>query len=125
MERQIPEELMGMMVPRLIMQPIIENAIEHGIIQRGGGTVLLRAHRDEKYLYIEIVNDGSFGKENEEKVKRLLAPDYDARKESSGNLGIANVNQRLRILYGENCGLTIKSYNDEQTISILTILVNS
>ena len=114
-----------MMVPRLIMQPIIENAIEHGIIQRGGGTVLLRAHRDEKYLYIEIVNDGSFGKENEEKVKRLLAPDYDARKESSGNLGIANVNQRLRILYGENCGLTIKSYNDEQTISILTILVNS
>ena len=124
-ERQIPEELMGMMVPRLIMQPIIENAIEHGIIQRGGGTVLLRAHRDEKYLYIEIVNDGSFGKENEEKVKRLLAPDYDARKESSGNLGIANVNQRLRILYGENCGLTIKSYNDEQTISILTILVNS
>lgn len=122
-ERQIPEELMGMMVPRLIMQPIIENAIEHGIIPRGGGMVLLRAHRDEKYLYVEIINDGSFEKENEEKVKRLLAPDYDARKESSGNLGIANVNQRLRILYGETCGLTIKRYNDEQTISILTILV--
>lgn len=116
---------MGIMVPRLIMQPIIENAIEHGIIPRGGGTVLLRAHRDEKYLYIEIINDGAFEKENEEKVERLLAPDYDARKESSGNLGIANVNQRLRILYGETCGLSIKRYSEEQTISILTILVSS
>lgn len=123
-EKEIPEELMRMMVPRLIMQPIIENAIEHGIIPRGGGTVLLRAHRDEKYLYVEIINDGVFTKENEEKVKRLLAPDYDARKESAGNLGIANVNQRLRILYGETCGLTIKEYDEEQTISILTILAN-
>ena len=123
-EKEIPEELMRMMVPRLIMQPIIENAIEHGIIPRGGGTVLLRAHRDEKYLYVEIINDGVFTKENEEKLKRLLAPDYDARKESAGNLGIANVNQRLRILYGETCGLTIKEYNKEQTISILTIFAN-
>lgn len=124
-KKEIPEELMGMMVPRLIMQPIIENAIEHGIIPRGGGTVLLQAYRDERYLYIEIINDGTFEKENEEKVKRLLAPDYDARKESSGNLGIANVNQRLRILYGETCGLTIEPYNEEQTLSTLTILVTN
>ena len=124
-EKQIPEELMGQMVPRLIMQPIIENAIEHGIIPRGGGTVWLRARREGCFLYIEIINDGVFTEENEKKVARLLAPDYDARKESSGNLGIANVNQRLRILYGEACGLTIKKYNEEQTISILTILVTS
>ena len=124
-EKQIPKELMGQMVPRLIMQPIIENAIEHGIIPRGGGTVWLRARREGCFLYIEIINDGVFTEENEKKVARLLAPDYDARKESSGNLGIANVNQRLRILYGEACGLAIKKYNEEQTISILTILVTS
>ncbi len=124
-EKQIPEELMGQMVPRLIMQPIIENAIEHGIIPRGGGTVWLRARREGCFLYIEIINDGVFTEENEKKVARLLAPDYDARKESSGNLGIANVNQRLKILYGEACGLAIKKYNEEQTISILTILVTS
>ncbi len=124
-EKQIPEELMGQMVPRLILQPIIENAIEHGIIPGGGGTVWLRARREGCFLYIEIINDGVFTEENEKKVSRLLAPDYDARKESSGNLGIANVNQRLKILYGESCGLAIKKYNEEQTISILTILVTS
>lgn len=121
--REIPEELMNQKVPRLIMQPIIENAIEHGIIPSGGGKVILRAHEDGTYLYLEIINDGTFSKESEEKVKRLLSPDYDFRKESSGNLGIANVNQRLHILYGENCGLTIKKYSEEQTVSILTILV--
>mgnify|MGYP004569355331 CR=1 FL=1 len=124
-EKEIPEELMGQMVPRLILQPIIENAIEHGIIPRGGGTVLLKARREGCFLYIEIINDGVFTEENEAKVKRLLAPDYDARKESSGNLGIANVNQRLRILYGNTCGLTIQKYNEEQTISTLTILATA
>ena len=121
-KNEIPEELMGRKVPRLIMQPIIENAIEHGIIPRGGGSVILRARAEGNYLYVDIINDGCFLPENEEKVKRLLTPDYDARKESAGNLGIANVNQRLRILYGDTCGLSIRKLGEEQTISSLTIL---
>ena len=123
-EKKIPEELTGCKVPRLILQPIIENAIEHGIIPGGGGTVILKARREGSYLYLEIINDGVFGPENEEKVKRLLAADYDARKESSGNLGIANVNQRLRILYGGSCGLSIHRYNEKQTVSVLKILIS-
>ena len=123
-EKKIPEELMDCKVPRLILQPIIENAIEHGIIPGGGGTVILTARQEGTYLYLEIINDGVFGPENEKKVKRLLAADYDARKESSGNLGIANVNQRLRILYGESCGLSIRKYNEKQTVSVLKILIS-
>lgn len=121
----LPEEMMGLMVPRLIMQPIIENAIEHGIVPRGGGRVWLEGERDGDYLYLKIINDGEFTKEDAGKVARLLAPDYDTSKESSGNLGIANVNQRLRILYGENCGLTIQEYEEDKTISVLTILVGA
>lgn len=124
-KKEIPEEVMGIAVPRLILQPIIENAIEHGIVPRGGGTITIRGRKEENYLYLEIVNDGEFSEEDEKRVKRLLAPDYDTSREPSGNLGIANVNQRLKILYGESCGLCVRRCGKEETISVLTILVKN
>lgn len=124
-EKELPEEIMNLMVPRLILQPIIENAIEHGIVPRGSGCVRIRGRREENCLYLDIINDGEFTREDEEKAARLLAPDYDTSQESSGNLGIANVNQRLRILYGEGFGLSIRRYEDEKTISTLKILVQN
>ena len=95
------------MVPRLILQPIIENAVEHGVVRRGEGTVTLKSYVRDRFLVLEIINDGELEEEDRKKIERLLAPDYDTSMESSGNMGIANVNQRLRILYGEECGLSI------------------
>ncbi len=118
---EFPPEIMEIPVPRLILQPIIENAVEHGAAKHGDGTVILRAHQDEKYLYLNIYNDGGITQEEREKIERLLAPDYDTSKESSGNLGIANVNQRLRILYGEPCGLTITETEDGEVVTRLII----
>ena len=103
----LPEDVMGCLVPRLILQPVIENAIEHGVVPNGRGTVWLRGKIDGAYLCLEVANDGCFTKEDRERVARLLAADYQPGAESSGNLGIANVNQRLRILYGEPCGLSL------------------
>ena len=113
-EKELPEEIMGIAVPRLILQPIIENAIEHGIVPRGGGRIVIRGRREENYLYLEIINEGEFTEEDEERVKRLLALDYDTSRESSGNMGIANVNQRLKILYGESCGLCVRRCAEEE-----------
>lgn len=124
-KKELPEEIMCIHVPRLILQPIIENAIEHGIVPRGSGTIVIRGRREADYLYIDIINDGEFTKEDEERVQRLLAPDYDTSRESSGNMGIANVNQRLKILYGESCGLSIMKCGEDQTCSTLTIFVKN
>ena len=52
-------------------------------------------------------NDGGMSREDEARIARLLSPDYDMTGEPSGNIGIANVDLRLRILYGPGCGLTI------------------
>lgn len=124
-KKELPEEIMWIPVPRLILQPIIENAIEHGIVPRGSGEITIRGKVEGDYLYLDIVNDGEFNQEDEIRVKRLLAPDYDTSRESSGNLGIANVNQRLKILYGESCGLSVKKCGESRTCSTLTILVRN
>lgn len=116
----IPEEMMDCFVPRLILQPLIENAIEHGVIPNGSGEILLRGSYDEQYIYLETQNDGGLTEKDREKIGRLLDMDYDTSKEPAGNLGIANVNQRLRILFGEPCGLTMKAENKKVT-ALLTI----
>lgn len=120
---EIPESVMKYQVPRLILQPVIENAIEHGVVRRGKGTVTLTGKKEGDYLYLDIINDALLEEFDAQKIERLLAPDYDTSKEPSGNMGIANVNQRLRILYGEPCGLTIRRTDDMHITARLTILV--
>ena len=61
--------------------------------------------------------------EDEQKVARLLDPEYDTSKESSGNLGIANVNQRLRIIYGEESGLAVEKMDESHVRSRLKIRI--
>lgn len=121
-EMNLPEELLSCMVPRLIIQPVIENAIEHGVIPNGNGTVTLKGYRDDRYLFLEIMNDGKMTREDYERVDRLLDMNYDTSKEPSGNLGIANVNQRLRILFGEPCGLSVTE-KDGKVVALLQLLI--
>ncbi len=112
-KKEMSEETYSCKVPRLIMQPIIENAVDHGIVPMGKGTVEIRSRLEKDYLLLEITNDGSMSEEDREKIDLLLSPEYDTSRESSLNLGIANVNQRLRILYGDDCGLTICQEGDK------------
>ena len=120
-ETDLPEELMDCLVPRLILQPVIENAVEHGIGPSGQVRVILRGFRREGLLILEIENDGGLSREDEAHIARLLSPDCDTRNEPSGNIGIANVNQRLRILYGPGRGLSITKGEGSAVIARLTI----
>lgn len=117
----LPEELMDCKVPRLILQPVIENAVEHGIRPGGEGRVALRGYLREDFLILEIENDGGLPPEDEAHIARLLSPDYDMAGEPSGNIGIANVNLRLRILYGPACGLAIFRGEGSAVIARLTV----
>ena len=120
-ETDLPEELMDCLVPRLILQPVIENAVEHGIGPSGQVRVILRGFRREGLLILEIENNGGLSREDEAHIARLLSPDCDTRNEPSGNIGIANVNQRLRILYGPGRGLSITKGEGSAVIARLTI----
>lgn len=120
-EQELPEELMDCLVPRLILQPVVENAVEHGVVPRVSGVVTIRGCCDERFLYLETVNDGGLTEEDRRRVERLLDPQYNTGGEPAGNLGIANVNQRLRIMYGEPCGLTISEDKNGKVIAKLTM----
>ena len=112
---EIPHDLLDAEVPRLCIQPLVENAVKHGVTPLlTNGTVLIRVNRIESEsgdleLLIEIIDDG-MGIEKE-RLKDVLLPGV-----GSGNgVGMANVHARLQGLYGEEYGLKIKSEPGEGT----------
>lgn len=118
--RETDEELLRTYVPRLIAQPVIENAVEHGIKTTGKGTIKIRIYAEDEYTKIEIRNTGRMSAEDEEKVRSILSADNTEPFYRSLSIGINNVNKRLKLMYGEECGLTI--YNDgDETVNLLTI----
>ena len=108
-DQQIDAALLEQPVPRLILQPIVENAMEHGIEKRANGAITLRIYA-ERRLFLEVENDGSMTAQDRENILRLLS--WDGTSEEDENklrrIGIRNVNRRLKILYGEEFGLTIE-----------------
>lgn len=122
--KEIPDEIMEYMVPWLIIQPIMENAVEYGAGLRHQGTreLVLRGCLEGQYLYLEIINEEKLDHYAKEKIRKILQGDYDKRTESSGSMGIANVHQRLKILYGEPCGLKIIQSDENHVCARLVIL---
>lgn len=110
-KREIDESLLDCYVPRLVMQPIIENAVEHGVEPMQNGTIVIKIYEELQNLVLEVDNNGKMTPEDEKRIEKLLSDDYDAAQENSSNLGIRNVHQRLRIIYGERAGLSIKMNN--------------
>lgn len=119
--RDIDESLLSCMVPILIIQPIVENAVEHGVEASRRGSVDIRIYERDHQIRIEIENSGNLTPADREKIRKLLLNEGDSTKDRHVSLGIRNVNQRLKIIYGENCGLTIENEGDGRTISTLTI----
>ena len=101
--QQIDQELMDQMIPRLILQPIVENAVEHDITSRRGGNLWVRALRDETRMILEVEHDGTMTEADREKIRLLLSgSDLDR-----GRVGLRNVHQRLKLIYGAEGDLCV------------------
>lgn len=120
--KDIDESLLSVNVPRLIIQPIIENAVEHGMNIREGGQVFLRVFRKEDKIYIEVTDNGVLTGKDKDKIYKLLnEKKEEGEQQPSLSLGIRNVNERLKIIYGEECGLTIVSNAQGNTVSTIIV----
>lgn len=101
-EEDISPNVMTCYIPSLILQPLIENAIKHGLGPlENGGTIKIEAHRDDNNLYISISDTGVGFIEDPKDI--LAAPESD----TGHKIGLKNVHARLLGLYGPHNGLTI------------------
>ena len=123
-KKNIDHSILMVEVPRLIIQPIIENAVEHGLDAKNQGKVRLDIYEVGDKVHIDVTNNGIMTEEDRKKIDYLLGPDYIEGEERSTSLGIRNVNRRLKIIYGDECGLTISSNEEGFTVSTIIIEKN-
>ena len=111
---EIDSDTMMVAVPKLLLQPIVENAVIHGLEQRlGKGTVILQAYKTQTRLVINVKDDGD-GIENNDvlSINEALVEgkEYiEFTKRTSQSIGITNVNSRIRMIFGEAFGIRLYS----------------
>lgn len=112
-------------VPRFILQPIIENALIHGL-DRSGGQLVLESHVTDETLILHIRDNGRGMDEEtrrslEMKLERSKSVEPTERSGGMSGIGLINVYNRLHMIYGNACSMRIQSQPDQGTTVIVTI----
>ncbi len=106
-EINIDESIMECEMLSFIIQPFVENSINHGLMQdKGYGNITINGFRDGENLIFEIIDDGSGMTEKE--IEELFRKKKDV-KESHGGIGVLNVHERIKYYYGGKYGVKIES----------------
>ena len=111
------EELLSARMPRLVLQPLVENAVAHGLEEKTGeGTVKVVVESSRNVLYIYVKDDGvGMDTEQMEKLNEIFSAQNRTRKRfgdgrnRKGGIALPNVNSRIKLLFGEDYGLHVFS----------------
>ena len=108
------EDVLELASLKLMLQPLVENAIYHGMeFMDGDGEILVRAWRREDDLYMSV-SDNGLGMTQEQVERLFQAADHTSSGRGSG-IGVKNVNERIKLYFGTGYGLEILSEPDEGT----------
>lgn len=111
---QVPEELLDCTIVKLTLQPIVENAILHGIEPTGRfGEIEISAYEQDNELFLSIEDNGAGMTPDE--LARLQSSLSNSSKSALSGIGVANVDARLKLHYGPGYGLICESSPDEFT----------
>ncbi|AEE95922.1 histidine kinase [Mahella australiensis 50-1 BON] len=104
----IDESILDYKIIKITLQPLIENAIYHGIKpKKGRGIIKVRGYMQEPNIVLEIIDDGvGMSPEEMESINREMAYQYTKEEQ---HIGIRNVNQRIKLLFGSEYGLTVEN----------------
>lgn len=108
----VPDAVLDAMILKLTLQPLVENALYHGIKnKRSGGAIIVRGRQLEGGLLQIQVEDNGIGMTRERlaEIRALLGPEASDVAVAESGYGISNVNQRIKLYYGSEYGLTIES----------------
>ena len=128
-ERNIDESLQQIYVPQLILQPLLENAIKHGIEKVSSGTIWLEIYRDGANVNIDVINTGKPLTETElVRIQKIIAGTCRLDKSEPGvhtSIGIYNVNKRISLIFGAEYGLKVMQTEDGRIVSRIVIPLES
>ncbi len=108
------EELLTGLIPRFTLQPLVENAIFHGIEPKGRGEILIKVAKSGFADILVTIEDNGIGMKEEE-ISTILSNPGNGSKEMPENIGLRSVNERLRLAFGDNYGLSIESESGQYT----------
>ena len=115
--REIDEKALDGILPLLTIQPLLENAVEHGIAPAGGGTITIRCSLNDACMHVVIINTGrETGREDRERIEAALHGQPTGR-----HLGLANIVNRLRLIYGESVAIRVDTDTPGQTTVSIVI----
>ena len=107
--KELDPASLDVMVPSMLLQPLVENSIKHGLSSKiDGGSIYLRSQIADDHVNIEVEDDG-VGMASARLLERPTGL-------GEGGIGIANVAERLKVLYGETARMTIDSHNGTGTL---------
>jgi two-component system LytT family sensor kinase len=107
--KELDPASLDVMVPSMLLQPLVENSIKHGLSSKiDGGSIYLRSQIADDHVNIEVEDDG-VGMASAQLLERPVGL-------GEGGIGIANVAERLKVLYGETARMTIDSHNGTGTL---------
>jgi len=109
-EKAIAPDTLDIVVPSMLLQPLVENSLKHGLSPKiGEGRLTIRSVRQRGHAIIDIIDNG---------VGLSSVP---AERPTTGGIGLRNVNERLRVIYGANYQLQLDSVPGEGTCARIVI----
>ncbi len=108
------EDVLNLVSLKLMLQPLVENAIYHGMeFMDGDGEICVQVKRESEDLWFRVIDNG-FGM-TQKQVESLLGEENRVSSKRGSGIGVKNVNERIKLYFGEDYGLTIQSEPDEGT----------
>ena len=109
-EKSIDPSTLDLIVPSMILQPLVENSIKHGLSQKiGEGRITIRSTRERGHTIVDVIDNG------------VGITALDAGRVKGSGIGLRNVNERLRVIYGANYQLQLDSVAGEGTCARIVI----
>lgn len=118
----IEEDLKSLNVPKMILQPIVENSINHGVENTKDGHIEIKIYKNLKDILISVYDTGNgMTQERVDYVNNKIKENEQIIDDEDTHIGLSNVNSRLKYIFGEQSKITIESLEGEYTHVLLKI----
>lgn len=116
---QVPQQS-GLLIPKMVIQPMVENSLAHGFVQDREFRLVIKIKQENEWLRV-IVQDNGEGMD--EVQLKQIREDLESMHEDYRHIGIMNSHKRIRLYFGEGCGVAINSVIHQGTTVTMTMKV--